>query len=228
MATPLRGEAMAPRSRFHPPGRRTVMTTPCFLSWMSPRCSRSGLGWFRSLTVAALTGTCRYDSTSAVERTYRRRSRAATAMRRAPMTFAHNSQERDAADPGPAESVISDRCTCGAGCVMSTTRAGLRSLTARGRSVCSSVNSTSCISICVCATTGSGIFFASSDAWGNVTEMVRGNHAERDSMRSYSTSTRRTTDESGLRNSDHTGRKPCSALSPYTRCCGPWYGTRTT
>jgi len=28
MATPLRGEAMAPRSRFHPPGRRTVMTTP--------------------------------------------------------------------------------------------------------------------------------------------------------------------------------------------------------
>jgi len=30
MATPLRGEAMAPRCRCHPPGRRTVMTTPWF------------------------------------------------------------------------------------------------------------------------------------------------------------------------------------------------------
>jgi len=30
MATPLRGEAMAPGCHFHPPGRRTVMTAPWF------------------------------------------------------------------------------------------------------------------------------------------------------------------------------------------------------
>gem|GEM_PF-3700578 len=30
MATPLRGEVMVPRNHFPPPGRRHVMTTPCF------------------------------------------------------------------------------------------------------------------------------------------------------------------------------------------------------
>ncbi|QDU36951.1 hypothetical protein Mal4_12540 [Maioricimonas rarisocia] len=42
MATPLRGEAMAPRDDFHPPGRRTVMTTPWFPSRLAP-AGRLGL-----------------------------------------------------------------------------------------------------------------------------------------------------------------------------------------
>ena len=47
MATPLRGEAMAPRCRFHPPGRRHVMTTPWFSS------SRACMGRARGTQVHA-------------------------------------------------------------------------------------------------------------------------------------------------------------------------------